>query len=132
MKHTHIPVLLEETLDLLGLKDGDVVVDATLGLGGHANSILERIKPSGKLIGIDQDEQALNIARANLQPHTSEVVLVNGNFSDINYGDVRHFITAQAAYNLTKHIDISLSGRYIKDDIDPDQTIISLGVGFRY
>jgi 16S rRNA (cytosine1402-N4)-methyltransferase len=84
MKHTHIPVLLTETLDLLELKDGDVVVDATLGLGGHADEILKRIKPSGKLIGIDQDEEAINIARANLQSHTSEVVLVNGNFRNID------------------------------------------------
>ena len=41
MEHTHIPVLLTETLDLLELKDGDVVVDATLGLGGHAEEILK-------------------------------------------------------------------------------------------
>lgn len=84
MEHTHIPVLLEETLDLLGLKDGDVVVDATLGLGGHAKEILNRIQPSGKLIGIDKDEQALTIARKNLQPFADKVVLVNGNFRNID------------------------------------------------
>lgn len=84
MEHTHIPVLLEETLDLLGLKDGDVVVDATLGLGGHAKEILKRIQPSGKLIGIDKDEQALTIARKNLQPFADKVVLVNGNFRNID------------------------------------------------
>jgi len=84
MKYIHIPVLLTETLDLLGLQNGDVVVDATLGLGGHANEILTRIKPSGKLIGIDQDEEALNIARSNLQAHRDEVVLVNGNFRNID------------------------------------------------
>lgn len=84
MKYSHTPVLLAETLLLLDLHDGDVVVDATLGLGGHAQEIIERIKPSGKLIGIDQDEEAIQNASHNLSANQHAVVLVNGNFRDID------------------------------------------------
>lgn len=52
---THIPILVEECLDSLGLKPGMTGVDGTLGYGGHAMEILKRISPGGKLIGLDQD-----------------------------------------------------------------------------
>lgn len=55
----HRPVLLQEVLGLLDLKPGAVVVDGTLGSGGHAKAILEKIGPAGRLIGLDQDPEAL-------------------------------------------------------------------------
>lgn len=55
----HIPVLLEETIEGLHLKKGDVVVDATLGGGGHTREILERVLPGGKVIALDADKSAL-------------------------------------------------------------------------
>jgi 16S rRNA (cytosine1402-N4)-methyltransferase len=58
----HTPVLLEEVLDALRLFPGAVVVDATLGGGGHAQAIAERIAPGGTLIGLDQDRDALREA----------------------------------------------------------------------
>ncbi|RLC37047.1 16S rRNA (cytosine(1402)-N(4))-methyltransferase [candidate division Kazan bacterium] len=79
----HIPVLTDEVIRLLDPKTGDTFVDATLGLGGHAAAILEHIGPHGKLIGIDQDEQALQIARTNLRPYQNQLALVFGNFRNI-------------------------------------------------
>jgi len=53
----HIPVLLPETLDLLSLKPGMHVVDATLGLGGHSEAILKKIGSQGHLFACEQDER---------------------------------------------------------------------------
>lgn len=55
----HQPVLIEEVLTYLNPKPGDVVVDATIGSGGHARAIVERVGPSGIVIGIDQDPEAI-------------------------------------------------------------------------
>lgn len=79
----HIPVLTDEVIRLLNPKKGDTFVDATLGLGGHAELVLKRIGDSGKLIGIDQDEQAIQIARTRLKPYQNQLVTVFGNFRDI-------------------------------------------------
>jgi len=63
----HIPVLLDEVLAALSPRPGQTVVDCTLGLGGHAAAILERIKPGGRLIGIDLDPANTAEARIRLQ-----------------------------------------------------------------
>jgi 16S rRNA (cytosine1402-N4)-methyltransferase len=58
MNQVHVPVLAGELIDLLDPRDGDVAVDGTVGGGGHARLIAERIGPSGMLIGIDRDPVA--------------------------------------------------------------------------
>lgn len=63
----HIPVLLRQVLEVLDPKPGQTVVDCTLGLGGHASAILERLKPDGRLIGLDLDPENLADARVKLQ-----------------------------------------------------------------
>lgn len=63
----HKPVLLEETLKALDVRPGCTVVDGTLGSGGHAQSICERIRPQGRLIAIDQDPQAIQRCRELLK-----------------------------------------------------------------
>ncbi len=62
----HIPVLLKETLDLLNIDPNGVYVDMTLGGGGHAEAILERLT-NGRLIGFDQDEYAITKTREKLK-----------------------------------------------------------------
>lgn len=62
----HIPVLLDEVLAALAPKPGQVIVDCTLGLGGHSAAMLERMGPGGKVIGIDFDPGNIEIARARL------------------------------------------------------------------
>lgn len=87
----HIPVMLSEVIEALRLKSGDTVVDATLGGGGHAGAILERIAPNGQLFAFDRDTEA--IARFKEQLMWEEaykewlrdgcIVLIHGSFSDI-------------------------------------------------
>ncbi|MFP4472804.1 MAG: 16S rRNA (cytosine(1402)-N(4))-methyltransferase RsmH [Candidatus Omnitrophota bacterium] len=62
----HIPVMDRTVQHMLDLKEGDIVLDGTLGMGGHASSSAQRIGSSGRLIGLDRDRQALEIAAENL------------------------------------------------------------------
>ena len=64
---SHTPALLTETLYLLNPQEGDTVIDCTVGLGGHASALLERIGRKGKLIGLDADEENLQKASALLE-----------------------------------------------------------------
>jgi 16S rRNA (cytosine1402-N4)-methyltransferase len=70
-------VLLAETLELLDPARGGVFVDATVGLGGHAVHLLERF-PELRLVGIDRDAEALELARARLEPFADRVTLLEG------------------------------------------------------
>jgi 16S rRNA (cytosine1402-N4)-methyltransferase len=80
----HIPVLSNEVGDLLvpALAGGGVVVDATVGYGGHAAVLLERA-PRAELVGIDRDPEALEASRAHLSSHQGRVRLVRGDFEDL-------------------------------------------------
>jgi 16S rRNA (cytosine1402-N4)-methyltransferase len=77
----HIPVLLADVLDTLDPRPGHVIVDCTLGLGGHSAALLERIQPGGRLIGIDFDPANIAIAREKLAPIGGEFQLVHNNFA---------------------------------------------------
>ncbi len=79
----HIPVLLQETLDALNLKPGMKVVDGTLGDAGHAQALLQKIGPNGKLLGIDADPEALLRAKDFLSDFENQTVLVRENFAQI-------------------------------------------------
>lgn len=79
----HIPVLLKETIEFLKPKEGDVFIDATVGLGGHAEEILKNIGESGLLLGIDRDLKALEIAKRGLDRFRKRVWLVNDDFRNI-------------------------------------------------
>ncbi len=74
----HIPVLLDEVLALLAIAPGAVIVDATVGAGGHAAALLEAAGPEGRLLGIDRDPDALAIARERLAGFGDRVMLVQG------------------------------------------------------
>ena len=62
----HVPVLLEESLNFLNVRAGGVMVDCTLGFGGHSLAIAKRLGAAGKLICFDRDEQAMELAKARL------------------------------------------------------------------
>jgi 16S rRNA (cytosine1402-N4)-methyltransferase len=62
----HVPVLLKESLNFLNVRAGGVMVDCTLGFGGHSLAIAKRLGGSGRLICFDRDEQAMELARARL------------------------------------------------------------------
>src|ERR1700710_1539139 len=72
-KPQHVPVLLEESLDYLNVRPGGVVVDATLGLGGHSAAIARRLGGSGKLICFDRDPEAMGKAQAKLAALAEEL-----------------------------------------------------------
>lgn len=87
-EYRHIPVLLAECFDYLKLQPGAVYVDATLGGAGHSLEAAKRIGAAGTLIGIDQDEVALDAARTRLESlpdeKRPELHLLRGNFGNLD------------------------------------------------
>ncbi len=75
----HKPVLLDEVIELLNLKDNSVVVDMTLGFAGHSSEILKRIK-NGYLFAFDQDEEALTYSRNKLSTIGDNFSIIDSNF----------------------------------------------------
>ena len=69
----HVPVLLEAVLDYLNVRPGGVVVDATLGLGGHSEAIARRLGGKGRLICFDRDPEAMALGRAKLEALAEEL-----------------------------------------------------------
>ena len=78
----HVSVLRDECIKYLNIRPDGVYVDGTLGMGGHSEAIASRLT-TGRLIGIDRDERALDFARRRLAPFGSRVTLLKGNFADI-------------------------------------------------
>ena len=83
MNFEHIPVLLKETLEYLDPQPGGIYVDGTLGGAGHSFEVAKRISPGGTLVGIDQDENALEAAKERLKEFGSSVIVVHDNFRNI-------------------------------------------------
>jgi 16S rRNA (cytosine1402-N4)-methyltransferase len=79
----HFPVLLPEILEYLACQPDRVYVDGTIGSGGHARAILERSSPTGRLIGLDWDEQAIQRAQGNLAGFKNRFELRRENFKDL-------------------------------------------------
>lgn len=79
----HVPVLLNETLLALNLKPGMRVIDGTLGDAGHSDAMLQVIGPTGKLLGIDADPEAVLSAKQFLYPYGDQVIFVRENFSHL-------------------------------------------------
>lgn len=80
---SHTPVLVEEVLHLLQPKPGDVLLDATLGQGGHAAAYLDATAPDGKVVGLDADAEALTQAKENLAKVGERVQFLNQNFASL-------------------------------------------------
>ena len=78
----HKPVLLEETINALNLAPGKVIVDCTLGGGGHSEEILKKISPTGTLIGFDRDPDAIREVSQRLSIYNNKI-LINSNFINI-------------------------------------------------
>ena len=84
MDFKHISVLLDETIDGLDIKPDGIYVDGTLGGGGHSYEILRRLSPKGRLIGIDQDGEALKAAGERLKEFEKQITLVRSNYCEID------------------------------------------------
>jgi 16S rRNA (cytosine1402-N4)-methyltransferase len=79
----HKPVLTREVIEGLNIAPGKHYIDCTLGLGGHAQSILASSYPGGRLLGIDADPEAALIARDNLYEYSDNITIVNDNFTNL-------------------------------------------------
>ncbi|NMD43132.1 MAG: 16S rRNA (cytosine(1402)-N(4))-methyltransferase RsmH [Firmicutes bacterium] len=83
MGEKHIPVLLKEALRYLDCRASGIYVDATLGDGGHALAICELLGPSGLLIGLDWDGEALERAARRLAPHEGKFILLRRSYTEL-------------------------------------------------
>lgn len=84
MEFKHVSVLLEETIDSLNIKPNGIYVDGTLGGGGHSLEICRRLGDGGRLIGIDQDMDAIAAATERLSDYSDKVTIVHSNYQDID------------------------------------------------
>jgi 16S rRNA (cytosine1402-N4)-methyltransferase len=80
----HHPVMLDEVIQHLKLQAGQIIVDATVGMGGHAAVIAERIAPTGRLICIDRDSESLTEAKGKLSDCRTRCEFVHGNFAQLD------------------------------------------------
>ena len=80
----HIPVLLQKVLRIMDPRPGQVIVDCTLGLGGHAVELLRRVTPGGSLIGIDFDPRNIELARPMLTGVGGQFSIHHGNFAGLH------------------------------------------------
>ncbi len=84
---SHKPVLLQQTIDLLGLETGEVVIDMTAGYGGHAQAILDKIGSSGRLILVDRDMDAIE-SLEGIFTKRSNVSYIHSNFAELDWHTV--------------------------------------------
>jgi len=111
----HAPVLLQEAIDFLAIRRGGTCIDATLGLAGHSCEIARRLGGQGRLIGLDKDSMALEIARRHLEQPPAELAgdwpqieLVNASFAEVG----KH-VPPQSADGLLA--DLGLSSLQLED-----------------
>ena len=83
MTFKHKSVLLEETIDSLNIKPDGIYVDGTLGGGGHASQVCQRLNSQGRLSGIDQDGAAILAASQRLKEYEDKVLIVRSNYQEI-------------------------------------------------
>lgn len=83
MEFNHISILLKETMEYLNLKPEGIYIDGTLGGGGHTYEICKRISDQARVIGIDQDEDAIKAAKDRLKEFGNKITIVQSNYSEI-------------------------------------------------
>ena len=83
MEFSHQPVLLQETIENLKIKPEGIYVDGTIGGAGHAVEVCKRLSGSGRLIGIDQDADAIEAARSRLIQYKERVTILRGNYCNL-------------------------------------------------
>lgn len=83
MEFNHTSVLLAETIDNLNIRPDGIYVDGTLGGGGHACEVLRRLSGRGRLIGIDQDADAIAAAGERLREFSERLTIIRGNYADM-------------------------------------------------
>lgn len=111
MVYSHVPVLPEEIIHYLKLSPGHLVIDCTLGGGGHSRAILKRISPKGRMLGIDLDPLAISAAEKQLKKYKKQITLVQDNFKNLKkISDVYKFNKVDAIL-----LDLGLSSGQLQD-----------------
>ena len=80
MEFSHTSVLLKETIENLKIKPDGIYVDGTLGGAGHSSHICERLSATGRLIGIDQDDAAIQAASERLRDYQDRTMIIRSNY----------------------------------------------------
>ena len=83
MEFKHTSVLLHETIDNLNIRPDGIYVDGTLGGAGHSSEIVKRLNENGRLIGIDQDEDAIAAASERLKDYSDKVTIIRSNYCEM-------------------------------------------------
>lgn len=111
MEPIHIPVLLNEVLNGLRVRPGGRYIDATVGEGGHAAEILSASSPDGRLLGLDRDPGALEVAHARLVSYAGRFVLVHSSYTRLAaIAPAREFVPADGIL-----FDLGLSSLQLAD-----------------
>ncbi len=83
MEFVHKSIMLEEVIESLAIKPNGIYVDGTLGGAGHSSEIVKRLGEDGRLIGIDQDGEAIEAATKRLKPYKDKVTIVRSNYAQM-------------------------------------------------
>ena len=84
MEFRHVPVLFDEVMTALDIKENGIYIDGTVGGGGHSSGICERLGEGGTLIAVDRDEEALKAASSRLEGYKCQKRFVHANYSDVD------------------------------------------------
>lgn len=114
MEFKHYSVLRDETIENLNIRPDGIYVDGTLGGAGHSYEIAKRLSDKGRLIGIDQDADAIKAAGERLAEFGDRVTIVRSNYSDMknvlhSLGIEKPHCVSQAFFALVPFTSISLS-----------------------
>lgn len=104
MAFEHRPVLLDEVIEYLNIDPSGIYVDGTIGGGGHALAIVQRLT-TGRLIGLDQDEEAIDAAGMRLKDYKDKVTIVRSNFHEIK--DVLNGLNIDKANGILLDLGVS-------------------------
>lgn len=111
MNSPHLPVLYQQILEVLQPQPGGCYIDGTLGAGGHASGILQASSPSGELLGIDLDPQAIAIAREKLKEYGTRAHIVHGSYTTM------HLAARQLGWDAVEGILLDVGASSMQFDI---------------
>jgi len=110
----HRPIMVAEILTALALKPGNIVVDCTLGYGGHARELLAAIQPSGRLLGVDADPIELPKTEARLRTLAPAEAMID--LRKMNFAGIASFLTAEAPDGVDALlVDLGVSSMQLDD-----------------
>jgi len=107
----HLPVLLQESVELMNIRTDGMYLDGTLGGGGHAEAMLRQMGPNGRLLGIDRDAEAIERVKTGLAAYAHQCIFVQGNYADMT--EIAHEQGIEAVDGIL--LDIGMSSFQIDD-----------------